>query len=1022
MSIDFESLFGDNGRQSGPDRPRPRRIWYVLLLLFGLAMGMRMLVGLYIDALWFESLGQSALFRTRLLAPLGAFAAAFLVGLIWLAGHWLWAARRLAGRDLFPGQRASQLARAGTRPLVLGVAALAAGLIAVGTAGAWQTLLLYTARGEFGQIEPILGRDVGFYAFELPFWRLVHGLANSWLLTALLGAALIYLLGGAIEAGGALRRESGKQQRGASGRIRRIEVAPGVLRAARRHLSLLGALYALVLAAGAWLSRFEQLTRGRADSVFFGPGYADVTARMPALAAVAGLWLLVALILVFGAFRGGPWLGIGTAVVVLGLQLVGAELYPGLVQQYRVKPNELAREGPYIETGIELTRAAWGLTTIEEVDYEPTSGIDRDALDANRGTLDNVRLWDWQVLLDYFEQKQAIRPYHDFRDVDIDRYPTADGVRQVELSARELQPAGLRNPTWISRHLEYTHGYGLAMVPVDEVDGRGQPVLWAQDLPVRTNAPFERPLEQPRIYFGEGAGVPYVIVGTRTDEFDYPVGDENARTVYEGSAGVRVGGPLRRLALALHFGDIEILLSNDVEADSRVLMRRQIGQRLRQVAPFLIFDGDPYLVLTEAGRMVWMADAYTATDRYPYAEPMSLSNGSGMGRVNYLRNSVKVVVDAYEGRPRFYVVDEVDPILRAWRQVFPGLFEEESMPEDLVAHWRYPELLFRAQSSIYERYHVERPDVFYNGEDLWSVPMETRAQGDTQPMEPYYVTMRLRGEAEPEFLLMLPYAPAGKKNMIAWLAARSDPGVYGQLVLYNFGKGRQIDGPEQIESRIDNNTDISAQLTLWSQAGSNTIRGNLLVIPIDDSLLYVEPLYLQAESNALPELKRVIVADGDRVEMRETFEEALAALVGDIVADMPLETEVDSEIEPDDEALETAADVPPPLEELGALPAELGALIRSARQAETAAGEALRAGDWQGFGRQMDRLSRALEALAELEGSGGGPEDQPADEDASSNSDDGGEAGDSDEAGEAGDADEDDEARLHGRSAGGIPA
>lgn len=962
MSIDFESLFGDKGRAGPAPSARPSRLWYLVLVAVGLLFGLRLLVDVYIDALWFDSLGQAALFRTRILAPLAIFGGLLLLGGLWLAANWLWASRRLASEAAFPGQRAAGPASRGARPLIALAALVLAGGLALSAAGAWQTLLLYGARGRFDRVEPILGRDAGFYVFELPAWQLLHGLASSLALTAILGTALIYALGGAIEAGGALR-ELGRRR----GRVRELGVPAVALGAARRHLMLLLAVYALLLGVGAWLGRFALLTGTRPNSVFFGPGFADITARMPAYAALALLWALVALLLVVLAFVGRTWPALVAALAVLGLRLLAGEVYPSLVQQYRVQPNELARERPYIEHAIALTRAAWGLDGIDEVDYEPRGALSAELLDANRGTLDNVRLWDWQVLLDYFEQKQSIRPYYDFRDVDIDRYPTADGIRQVELAARELQPAGLRNPTWISRHLEYTHGFGLAMVPVDEVDGRGQPVLWTRDLPVSSSPPFEREVRQPRIYFGEGDGVPYVVVDTLTDEFDYPLGDENARTVYDGADGVRVGSVLRRLAFALHFGDIEILLSNDIEPSSRVLMRRQIAERVRHLAPFLAYDGDPYLVLTEAGRLVWILDAYTLSDRFPYAEPVRLPAEAGGRNANYLRNSVKVVVDAYDGQPAFYVVEPDEPIIQAWQRIFPGLFQPaEAMPEGLVAHWRYPETLFQAQTRIFERYHVTRADVFYNGEDLWSVPMETRAQGDSVPMEPYYVTMRLRDEETTEFLLMRPFTPAGKKNMIAWLAARSDPGHYGHLVLYNFGKGRQVDGPEQIESRIDNNTEISAQLTLWSQAGSRTIRGNLLVIPLGDALLYVEPLYLQAESNALPELKRVIVADGERVAMRETFEAALTALMGgarDTGDAERLGAEIEGRPLPDAAA--------------SALPEDLAALIATAREAESAAGRALEAGDWRRFGVEMDRLSRALERLGAL--TGGDPLDAAAD-------------------------------------------
>lgn len=956
MSIRFDQLFDLPAAADKRRRP-PRllgRVW--LLALAGMALlGLaRFAVGLLVDAWWFDSLGQAEVFRLSLLAPVTAFAAAGLIGFAWLVLNWLPHGRREGG----PGR--------GLLALVAFLAALPAALRA---AASWQTLVLSRHALPFGEADAVLGRDLGDYVFQLPVWHLAQGLVQGWVLTALVGLALLVALRQlrsgrlVLQAGG--RRGSWRIVRGPA------QATAGGSDGLRRQALFLGAALALCLAWAAYLGRFD-LASGPGEGIVAGPGYTDVTWRLPVLGGLVWAWAVVALLALWSAVGGPRRFPLYAAGVVLGFRIAGLGLLPALVQSYRVEPNELSFERPYLERAIQGTRSAWGLSEVQRVSYVPGTRVADEAVSANRASLANIRLWDWRVFLDYLEQMQAIRPYYQFLDVDIDRYAAAQGQRQVELAARELRPSGLSNPTWISRHLEYTHGFGMAMAPVDAVDRRGQPELWVKDIPPAVKPDLGRPLNQPRLYFGEGEGHEgYVIVASRAQEFDFPQGEENARTVYAGQDGLPVGGWLRRLAFALYLGDLELLLSQDLLPDSRLLLQRQVRQRVQKLAPYLIVDADPYLVVTEEGRLVWMLDAYTSSDRRPYAQALRLPDEVGGRRVNHLRNAVKVTLDAYDGRPAFYVVDESDPIARSWQAAFPGLLRPAAeMPATLQPHWRYPEVLFRAQAQVLERYHLTRPEVFYNGEDRWTSPQEARAQGSSTAMDPYYLTLKLRGEERPEFVLMRPFTPAGKKNMNAWLAARSDPGHYGQLVLYDFGKGQQVDGPEQVEARIDNNTEISAQLTLWSQAGSRTIRGNLLVLPIGDSFLYVEPLYLQAESNALPELKRVIVADGERVVMRERFDEALAALLADgspPVAAPADEPEPPARAERPAPSAGAAADLGEPL------PEDLPGLIAAARAAEAQAGQALEAGDWQGFGAAMARLSQALRRMEELEGGEAAP-------------------------------------------------
>jgi len=606
---------------------------------------------------------------------------------------------------------------------------------------------------------------------------------------------------------------------------------------------------------------------------------------------------------------------------------------PALFQRFYVKPSELQLEAPYIGRNIGLTQEAYNLRQIEVKPFPAEQGLTFASLEANRATVDNIRLWDWRPLMDTYAQLQEIRTYYKFLDVDIDRYRLGDTYQQVMLSARELDPA-LLSPnaqTWVNLHLLFTHGNGVVMSPVTQKTAEGLPVLYLKDIPpVASGGP---PIEEPRLYFGQG-DTGYVIVKTSTPEFDYPKGQDNAYTAYRGTDGVAVGGLARRSLFAWHYGDANILLTGYITGESRILLHRNIQDRVSTVAPFLRLDHDPYVVVSE-GRLFWIQDAYTISDWFPYAQPRT------PGGTNYIRNSVKAVIDAYNGTVDFYVSDPADPILRTYQRIFPGLFKPlAAMPQDLQQHIRYPEDLFLAQAQLYRAYHMDAPEVFYNREDLWQFPRELGGidganSREGARMEPNYMIMRLPGEARAEFVLMLPMVPSQRENLIAWLAARCDPPDYGKLIVYEFPKEKLVYGPFQIEARIQQNTDISQQISLWNQMGSRVIRGNLLVVPIENSILYVSPLYLRAESGQLPELKRVIAAYGDRVVMEETLGAALAALFK------------------------------------GTAPAPLAASPAGA--ADTRATEALahydraierlKAGDWSGFGAELDALRPLLEGL-----------------------------------------------------------
>ena len=948
IDIDFEEIFAGRKRPGRPATRPPGRRWILLgIVLLVLVVGLRVL-DFYGEWLWFTSLGQADLLLRRVFVPLTLFLAVLAVAAAWLAGNWWWAVERVARLGAWPGQRGALPPRARLRRWVLLAAVLGGALLALGVADRWATVLLYRAQVSFGVVDPLFGRDVAFHVFTVPLLRLAQGVAAAAVGLALAGAVAVYAVGGLLDF-----RQGGLR----------------VVGSARLHLLVLAALAALVWAAGQWLARFELLYAGRPGGLTAAPGYTDAMVRLPAYNLLVGVGVVLAVLLLASARGARLWLPLGAVGVAVGLRLLLLDVLPPLVQRYRVAPDEFGYEQPYITDAITMTRRAHALDQVEDVEYDPAATLTSDLLEENRPAVGGVRLWDWQILLTMWEQLQEIRTYYRFLDVDVDRYVVGAGRRQVMIALRELEQAELRNPSWVNERLQFTHGFGLALTPVDEVDSRGQAVLWVKDIPPIAQAPFEQTITQPRIYFGQAQDDRYVIVGTSAQEFDYPVGSTNARNTYDGADGVTLSSVWRRLLFALRFGDVEILLSDALTAQTRILMHRNITDRVARLAPFLRLDPDPYPVLTDDGRLVWIYDAYTATDRYPYAQPVPVGRSelAVLAGQRYARNSVKVTVDAYDGTTTFYRVDPTDPIAAAWDRVFPSLFAPEAMPADLRAHWRYPEALFRAQAEILLRYHMVEPDTFYNSEDPWVVPTQTRAQDERVAVAPYYVTMPLRGETRSEFLLMLPFNPARKELMTAWLAARCDPPNYGGLVLYRFAKGRQVDGPQLVESRIDNDTDISAQLTLWSQAGSRTIRGNLLVIPVGDAILYVEPLFLQAGENALPELKRVIVASSDRVAMEQTLEAALEALVGGTGETTPeaatgagTAEAATGEAEVPDQEIEPTPEVGPP--------GTVADLVRLATRHEAAAREALQVGDWVAFGREMAALRSTVLRLGELTG------------------------------------------------------
>lgn len=875
--------------------------------------------GFFVDALWFRQLGVLLVFRTALLAKLACFTLAFASCYAVVAAIGLAAVRSTGragvvqivfrrtgnGPATLPELIAPVTDRLPWRVMVLAAAAVFAVLVAVGQAASWQDYLLWLYGGEFGVKDPYFGRDVGFFVFAVPAYQTLVGGAMAIVVSAGVLAAVVFWLSGVLD----FRR-------------------PGYLMppAARSLLSLVLALFLLVKAAGYWLGRYELLLASY--GAVFGAGYTVAHVKLPFQ------WILVAAALVGAGLaaanlRAQGWrLPVAAVVVVFGAAMASSIL-PDVFQRFRVRPDELRLERPYLEKNIVMTRRAYGLEAIQPRPFPSAQTLDDAAVKRNQATFANIRLWDPQPLLDSYRQLQLIRLYYDFHDVDVDRYEFAGGRRQVMLAAREITPALLppNARTWVNQRLQFTHGFGVVMSPVTEIEGEGLPGFFVKDIPPRSPVGLE--LSEPRIYFGEKTD-DYVIVNAAAEEFDYPKGEQNVSNSYAGKDGVELGSLLRRAVFAWSFRDVNLLISGNLRAESRILFRRSIAERISTIAPFLRLDHDPYVVVS-GGRLYWIQDAYTTAETFPYSEPVR-----GLG-FNYIRNSVKVVVDAYDGTVTFYAMDEKEPVLAAYARIFPGLFRPfAEMPEDLRRHVRYPEDLFLVQAEIYRTYHMTNPDVFYNKEDLWSLPTENSG-GAGSAVEPYYVIMKLPGGAREEFILMQPMTPSNRSNMVAWLAARCDPPEYGELVEYEFPKERLIYGPQQIEARIDQDTTISQQLSLWNQRGSKVIRGNLLVIPVEDSLVYVEPLYLRSDQGQIPELKRVVVAYGDRLVMEPTLEAALAAVFKPGAAPPPV--------------IERAATGAPP-----EVPA-----ATTARAHYRAALDALRAGDWSAFGREMEALDKTLE-------------------------------------------------------------
>ncbi len=733
----------------------------------------------------------------------------------------------------------------------------------------WEVFLKFLNPSVFGVTDPVFGMDIGFYVFTLPFYMQVF----AFMLLAVILTTLMTLFSYAVYS------KSFRMEK----RIEEEEIL-GVMgggfgytmnwakstEKSKPHISFLMGLLFFVLASGLYLARYGLLFSG--TGVVFGAGYTDISVILPLINILSFAAVIVGLLFMWSMKRGKwktPWFGVAA---LAGIAILGG-IAAGATQAFVVAPNEFNLEQPYIERNIQYTLGAYNLDSVSEKLFPISYNLSIDDIMKNKDTINNIRLWDWRPLIQTYNQLQLFRTYYHFWDVDIDRYHLDGQYKQVMVSAREMDIRNLPEnaQTWVNTHLVYTHGYGIVMNPVDRVSKEGLPEFYVKDIPPTSNY---LEISRPEIYYGEGNSQ-YVVVKTTTDEFDYPSGERNIYTSYQGTGGVSLSDMFKRFVYAVKFGSIELLVSGSLTPESRILLHRDIKERVSRIAPFLVYDRDPYVVVS-GGKLYWIIDGYTITNAYPYSEPIDVGIV-----LNYIRNSVKVVIDAYTGETKFYVIDTKDPLIKTYMKIFPDLFLDFSqMPEGLRSHIRYPEDLFRIQAELYSIYHMKNPAVFYSKEDAWVIPDEIY-RGSRQEMQPYYIIMKLPDEESGEFILMIPFTPKNKENLIAWVAARCDFPDYGKLIVYQFSKQVLTYGPMQIEARIDQNTEISQRITLWSQAGSSVIRGNTLIIPIDKSIIYIEPLYLEAtEKGTLPELKRVIMGYGNKISMQETLNETILDIFG----------------------------------------------------------------------------------------------------------------------------------------------
>lgn len=902
----------------------------VILALFVFSF-FRLGLNLYVDWLWFKAVKYSHVFIKALVSNLAVRIAVavwlflfFFINLLFTRKEVLKHGQIASAANVFP-LKDILLSRLLTPKRVMAAYIILSVFLAfifssIG-AGQWLTVQKFLHSQPFGISDPLFGKDIGFYVFQLPFFEFVYSLLMLSAVISIIFVGLIYFF------------TDPNQFKQAAGFTR-----------GKFHLSLLAAFLLILQAGKYWLAMYNLLQSPR--GVAYGASYTDVHAQLPALKILMIIALVTSLLVLVNVFlKKMRWVVISILLLMVSSIVLGS-VFPGAVQKFIVEPDEFRKEQPYLEHNINYTRKAFALDKIETQFFDLKNQLTREDLEVNQETVSNIRLWDWRPLLQTYSEMQELRPYYNFANVDIDRYEVDGRLRQVMLAARELDQNQLdvQAQTWINQKLRYTHGYGVVMTAVSTVTEEGLPEFYLKDIPPRATVK-DLKVTRPEIYYGEQTDE-YVLVKTKSPEFDYPAATgENIETTYEADSGILVGSLLKRLIFAAYFKDYKILLAGEITPESRLLMRRNIRERIETIMPYLEYDRDPYLVLAD-GHLYWLQDAYTISDSFPYSEPI--------GGINYIRNSVKVVVNAYTGAVDFYVAEPNDPIIKSYMEIFPGTFKPLSkMPEAIKKHVRYPVDLFLMQAKQYQAYHMTNPRDFYNKEDLWTFPKEIIG-GESKIMDPYYVVMRLPGEEKTDYFLMIPYTPAKKQKMASWLAVRNSPETYGQMINFIFPRNQLVFGPMQIEARIDQDSEISSQLSLWDQRGSQVIRGNLIVLPVENSLLYVEPIFLQGEQSRLPELRRVIVAYKDQVVMEKTLEDALRQLFG---------KPADTKLEPGEKLPPEIPDTEEPVQ-----PEDLtiSDLVKRANAAYDRAQQALRRGDWAGYGEAIGELEKILLRLQQL--------------------------------------------------------
>lgn len=921
--------------------PQKHFSWIIIIAAFLLFSLFSSLPTFITDWWWFSGVGYAEVFIKTLGAKIGAGLGAMILAFLFLFVNLFIANRSKASWLVTLPAGSSGRPISLDKHAVKNISLLASLLIAVmaglAASRSWLDFLKFASATPFGIKDPVFGKDVAFYVFSLPVISFALGFIKILIILSLIGCGAIYILRGELNLLGLLEKISRPYTGNPNIPIITELKFKGASHKPRVHLGILLFFLFAALAAGTYFSLFKLLVTQ--SGPVFGAAHTDVTVMVPLYRISIFVTSLAAILALVWGVTGKSFPLIG-AVALYAVIAFATGLIPSVYQKLVVAPNEFVKETPFIKNNIAATKTAFGLDTVEEREISGDKPLTAADITNNSLTVKNVRIWDRDQLLSTFSQIQEMRTYYEFASVDNDRYIVDGEMRQIMLSLREIAADSLPNRSWINERLTFTHGYGLAAGPVNQATAEGLPVLYVKDLPPKSEVK-ELAVERPEIYFGELSS-DYVIAGTKTREFNYPKGEENVYASYEGSGGVEISSFFRKILFALRFADLKFLLSSEITQDSRIIFYRNIKDRIGRIAPFLTYDRDPYAVVAD-GRIFWIADAYTTTNLYPYSQPLPLSKG----KINYIRNSVKVVVDAYDGTVTFYQADDADPIMRTYTKIFPKTFRPLSeLPQSLQAHLRYPEDIFTLQTVVYATYHMDDPQMFYNKEDQWEIPSvasEGDAGGNVPVMAPRHMIMKLPGEKKSEYILMIPFTPRAKDNLSAWMVARNDQEFYGKLVVYRFPKQKLVFGPKQIIARINQDAEISRQITLWDQRGSQVIQGPLLVIPVEESLLYVRPLYLKADAGKIPELKRVIVAYENKIAMGETIEQGLATIFGAGAAKR----------EPEGTRIE--AGVAPALDIQG--------MIKQAGEVYEAAIRAQREGNWARYGEEVKRLGEILNKM-----------------------------------------------------------